>query len=41
MDLEARDREDSLDDALKDLESLMAKAKEMVRFPSLFVSYSS
>ncbi|GJN93922.1 hypothetical protein Rhopal_006981-T1 [Rhodotorula paludigena] len=30
MDLEARDREDSLDDALKDLESLMAKAKEMI-----------
>ncbi|BGP43347.1 Vacuolar protein-sorting-associated protein 36 [Rhodotorula kratochvilovae] len=30
IDLEARDREDSLDDALKDLESLMAKAKEMI-----------
>ncbi|GAA5926199.1 hypothetical protein JCM1841_001153 [Sporobolomyces salmonicolor] len=30
IDLSARDREDSLDDALKDLESLMAKAKEMI-----------
>ncbi|GAA5903000.1 hypothetical protein JCM5296_004513 [Sporobolomyces johnsonii] len=30
IDLSARDREDSLEDALKDLESLMAKAKEMI-----------
>lgn len=35
MDLDSRDREDSLDDALKDLDSLMRKAKDMVR-PSLF-----
>lgn len=33
VDLDARDREDSLDDALKDLESLMRKAKDMVRSP--------
>lgn len=31
MDLDSRDREDSLDDALKDLDSLMRKAKDMVR----------
>lgn len=31
MDLDSRDRGDSLDDALKDLDSLMAKAKDMVR----------
>ncbi|KPV71901.1 uncharacterized protein RHOBADRAFT_47352 [Rhodotorula graminis WP1] len=30
VDLDARDREDSLDDALKDLESLMRKAKDMI-----------
>lgn len=31
MDLDSRDRGDSLDDALKDLDSLMKKAKDMVR----------
>ncbi|GAA5870527.1 hypothetical protein JCM3774_003700 [Rhodotorula dairenensis] len=30
MDLDSRDREDSLDDALKDLDSLMRKAKDMI-----------
>ncbi|POY72904.1 hypothetical protein BMF94_4065 [Rhodotorula taiwanensis] len=30
MDLDSRDRGDSLDDALKDLDSLMAKAKDMI-----------
>lgn len=31
IDLDSKERDDSLEDALQDLESLMAKAKEMVR----------
>jgi hypothetical protein len=36
MDLDSRDREDSLDDALKDLDSLMRKAKDMVRCQRIY-----
>lgn len=44
IDLESQTRTDSLEDALKDLESLMKKAKEMVSvysLSSLFLSLSS
>lgn len=37
--MDAKEREDSLEDALKDLDALMANAKEMVRpHPRLILS---
>ncbi|GAA6041923.1 hypothetical protein JCM8097_000223 [Rhodosporidiobolus ruineniae] len=41
IDLSARDREDSMDVALKDLESLMAKAKEMITLAQSITSQLS
>lgn len=40
IDQEAKGRDDSIEDALKDLDALMAKAKEMVLRPNPASAYS-